>query len=31
VPEVTGSAHLTGRHEFWIDPADPLRDGVLVR
>jgi trans-L-3-hydroxyproline dehydratase len=31
VPEVTGSAYLTGRHEFWIDPAEPLRDGVLVR
>lgn len=31
VPEVTGSAHLTGRHEFWIDPEDPLHDGVLLR
>ncbi len=31
VPEVRGSAHLTGRHEFWVDPDDPLRDGVLLR
>ncbi len=31
IPEVSGMAHYTGRHEFWIDPADPLRDGFLVR
>jgi len=31
VPRVTGSAHLTGRHEFIIDPEDPLRDGFLLR
>jgi trans-L-3-hydroxyproline dehydratase len=31
VPEVTGSAHITGRHDFWIDPADPLANGVLLR
>ncbi|MFG0318269.1 MAG: proline racemase family protein [Planctomycetota bacterium JB042] len=31
VPEVRGRAWLTGRHEFWIDPDDPLRDGVLLR
>ncbi len=31
VPEVGGRAFLTGRHEFLIDPADPLRDGFLVR
>ena len=31
VPEVTGTAHVTGRHEFLIDPADPLRDGFLLR
>ena len=31
VPEVTGSAHVTGRHEFLIDPTDPLRDGFLLR
>jgi trans-L-3-hydroxyproline dehydratase len=29
VPQVTGSAHLTGRHEFWIDRDDPLGAGFL--
>jgi len=28
VPEVRGRAWLTGRHEFWIDPSDPLAGGV---
>ena len=31
IPEVGGSAHYTGRHEFWIDPSDPMRKGFLVR
>jgi trans-L-3-hydroxyproline dehydratase len=31
IPEVSGSAHVTGRHEFLIDPDDPLRGGFLVR
>jgi proline racemase len=31
VPEIEGSAHITGRHEFLIDPADPLREGFLLR
>jgi trans-L-3-hydroxyproline dehydratase len=31
VPEVTGSAYLTGTNEFWIDPADPLRHGFILR
>lgn len=31
IPEVSGSAHVTGRHEFLIDPDDPLREGVLLR
>ena len=31
IPEVTGSAYITGRHEFLIDPEDPLRDGFLLR
>jgi len=31
VPEVRGAAHITGRHEFLIDPDDPLRDGVFLR
>lgn len=31
VPEVTCSAHVTGRHEFLFDPADPLANGFLLR
>jgi trans-L-3-hydroxyproline dehydratase len=31
VPEVTGSAYLTGRHTFFIAPDDPLREGFFVR
>jgi proline racemase len=31
VTEVTGSAFRTGSHEFWLDPADPLGTGFLLR
>jgi trans-L-3-hydroxyproline dehydratase len=31
VPEVSGQAAITGRHEFIIDPADPLGAGFLVQ
>ena len=31
VPEVSGQAFLTGKHEFVIDPDDPLRDGFLLQ
>jgi trans-L-3-hydroxyproline dehydratase len=31
IPEVAGEAYLTGRHEFLIDPEDPLRAGVYLR
>lgn len=31
VPEVGGTAHITGRHEFILDPDDPLGGGFLVR
>jgi proline racemase len=31
IPEVEGTAHITGRHEFLIDPADELRHGFLLR
>ena len=31
IPEVTGSAYITGRHEFLIDPDDPLRAGFILR
>jgi trans-L-3-hydroxyproline dehydratase len=30
-PEIEGSAHIVGRHEFLIDPDDPLRDGFILR
>jgi trans-L-3-hydroxyproline dehydratase len=31
VPTVRGSAHLTGRHTFAVDPTDPLGEGFLLR
>ena len=31
IPEVEGTAHITGRHEFLIDPDDPLKDGFILR
>ena len=31
VPEVEGSAWITGRHEFLIAPDDPQRDGFMLR
>lgn len=31
VPEVAGRAHITGRHEFLLDPADQLAHGFLLR
>ena len=31
ITEVAGSAHLTGRHEFVLDPSDPLGTGFLLR
>ncbi|MFN8471284.1 MAG: proline racemase family protein [Anaerolineae bacterium] len=31
VPEVTGRAWITGRHEFLIAPDDPLREGFILR
>ena len=31
VTEVEGSAHRTGRHEFVLDPRDPLPDGFFLR
>lgn len=30
IPTVSGTAHVTGRHEFWIDPADPLKHGFCL-
>lgn len=31
IPEIEGSAHITGRAELWIDPDDILGKGFLVR
>jgi trans-L-3-hydroxyproline dehydratase len=31
IPEVEGQAFITGRHEFLIDPGDPLREGFILR
>jgi proline racemase len=31
VPEVSGTAHVTGRNEFWFDPDDPFRSGFIFR
>ena len=31
IPEVGGTASITGRHEFYFDPEDPLRSGFIFR
>jgi proline racemase len=31
VPEVEGSAWISGRGEMWFDPRDPLRAGFILR
>ncbi len=31
IPEVQGTAHVTGQHEFLINPNDPLKDGFILR
>jgi len=31
IPEVGGRAHITGRHEFVVDPDDPLGRGFILR
>lgn len=30
IPEVEGKAYITGKHEFLIDPQDPLREGFRL-
>ena len=30
IPEVTGSAYLTGSHQFYIDSRDPFKEGFLL-
>lgn len=31
VPEVEGNAYITGRHEFFVNSEDPLKDGFVLR
>jgi len=31
IPEVEGTAHITGQHTFLVDPYDPLGDGFILR
>ena len=31
IPEVEGSAYVTGKNQFLIDPDDPLKDGFILR
>ncbi len=31
IPEIEGSAHMVGRHGFFIKRDDPLRDGFVLR
>jgi trans-L-3-hydroxyproline dehydratase len=31
IPQVEGRAFITGRHEFLIDPKDPLQKGFVLR
>ena len=31
IPEVKGTAHITGIHNFLIDPDDPMKSGFIFR
>lgn len=31
IPEIYGTAHITGKNELFIDPADPLKHGFFLR
>tara|TARA_S200000501_G_scaffold155619_1_gene146811 strand:- start:3032 stop:4075 length:1044 start_codon:yes stop_codon:yes gene_type:complete len=31
IPEVKGTAFLTGKNSFWINPNDPFKDGFFLR
>ena len=31
IPEVGGTASITGRNEFYFDPQDPFREGFILR
>ena len=30
IPEVTGSAYITGTHQFFVDSRDPLKEGFIL-
>jgi trans-L-3-hydroxyproline dehydratase len=31
IPQVSGTAYITGQHQFLIDPNDPMREGFILR
>jgi trans-L-3-hydroxyproline dehydratase len=31
IPEVSGTASITGRNEFYFDPDDPFQQGFILR
>jgi trans-L-3-hydroxyproline dehydratase len=31
IPQVEGTAHITGMHTFVIDPKDPMKNGFILR
>ncbi len=31
IPQVEGTAHITGKHTFYIDPEDPMKNGFILR
>lgn len=31
IPQVEGTAHITGMHTFCIDPNDPIKNGFILR
>lgn len=31
IPQVEGTAHITGQHTFIIDPEDPMKNGFIFR
>ena len=31
IPQVEGTAYITGQHEFLIDPEDPFKTGFFLR
>ena len=30
IPRISGEAFYTGKHTFWIDPDDPLKEGFMI-